>query len=485
MLMPISPEFVALCRSQVSLLVQSLGASVGAVYLREESSEGEEVRLVPIVAYPETATTWSVDRQSLRLSSAGAEPSRDRQLQAELDERLPQPAPISAPAGSRPVPITARSPLVVTQDDPAAGNLSYTAPFAPQPAVLPLIHGDMVMGLLVTGRQDRPWDDQERSQLEQVANTLAIACILDQRSQWMSHNLHQHELSRDRQQDILHNLLHQFRNPLTAIRTFAKLLARRLSPEDANRASAVNIMRESERLQDFLQQFDEAIDLNELDLSPPLVAAAQATERDPQAQARLLLPATNGLTHQTLLLTPCSLRDILQPLLLSAEAIAQDRGLQLSDQLPNSALMVLGNEPALREVFSNLIDNALKYTPAGGAIAIMLQRDLTKHRLGIAIWDNGPGIPPEDLAHVFERHYRGVQAETEISGTGLGLAIAQDLVQQMQGTIEVLSPAPKEIAPLPTMGGLGTTFIVWLSELESERSSAESGDESSTPNRSP
>jgi signal transduction histidine kinase len=91
--------------------------------------------------------------------------------------------------------------------------------------------------------------------------------------------------------------------------------------------------------------------------------------------------------------------------------------------------------------------------------------------LGIAISDTGPGIPSQDLEHLFERHYRGVQASTAIPGTGLGLAIAKELIEQMHGEIEVFSPAqplwdkqnsesalsnPQDNPPM------GTTFVVWL-----------------------
>jgi len=93
---------------------------------------------------------------------------------------------------------------------------------------------------------------------------------------------------------------------------------------------------------------------------------------------------------------------------------------------------------------SNLLDNALKYTPSG--------EDLHPggleqgHLQGIAISNTGPGIPPEDLEHIFERHYRGVQSSSEIPGTGLGIAI--DLIEQMQGEIQVFSPARFALAHL-------------------------------------
>jgi signal transduction histidine kinase len=88
--------------------------------------------------------------------------------------------------------------------------------------------------------------------------------------------------------------------------------------------------------------------------------------------------------------------------------------------------------------------------------------------VGIAITDTGHGIPPQDLEHLFERRYRGIQANTGIPGSGLGLAIAKALIEQMQGQIEVFSPAQspwmqppldEEIRQESTQG---TTFVVWL-----------------------
>ncbi|HEY9707260.1 MAG TPA: sensor histidine kinase, partial [Oculatellaceae cyanobacterium] len=129
---------------------------------------------------------------------------------------------------------------------------------------------------------------------------------------------------------------------------------------------------------------------------------------------------------------------------------------------------------ALREVLSNLIDNALKYTPSGGQVNIRVgekRQTAQGVMIGIAVSDTGPGIPPQDLEHLFERHYRGVQAATAIPGSGLGLAIAKELIEQMHGDIEVFSPAQPVLAKqnldsaidnAPKHSGLGTTFIVWL-----------------------
>ena len=151
--------------------------------------------------------------------------------------------------------------------------------------------------------------------------------------------------------------------------------------------------------------------------------------------------------------------DVLEPLLVSAKAIALERRLLLSAEIAPNLPLVHANTKALREVLSNIIDNALKYTPIAGKILIQTGQE-KPHFQGIIINDNGPGIPNKDLVHLGERHYRGVQAQTSIPGTGLGLAIAKQLVEQMHGEIEVHSPAL--FSQITSSNSPGTTFIIWL-----------------------
>jgi signal transduction histidine kinase len=440
MLMSASSEFVTLCQEQIALLTQGLGATLSVVYLTQELAEATtgEAKLIPVVVYPDTAVVWFIEdtapvstRKSFTVRNALALPK----------QKLLRPSASQTPNEAEP-------PL---QEEYVLNDNQI---------VLPLIHEGVMMGLLVTAREDRGWNEKERSEIQRIAQTLAIAIILDQRRAWLEHSLHQQQIIQEKQQDLLDNLLHQFRNPLTALRTFGKLLLKRLRSGDPNREVAASIVRESDRLQELLQQFDKVIDLTAGDLAPfklpdKQVFVEATVQNEPKPP--LLLPGSEDKEADFALV------EILNPLLVSAKAIAQERKLQLISDIPPNLPLVRANSKTLREVLSNVIDNALKYTPTGGKILIQAGQEKA-HFCGIAISDNGPGIPQQDLEHLGERHYRGVQAETEIPGSGLGLAIAKQLIQQMQGEIEVFSPAINSVIKSPDAPG--TTFIIWLPIVE-------------------
>jgi signal transduction histidine kinase len=115
-------------------------------------------------------------------------------------------------------------------------------------------------------------------------------------------------------------------------------------------------------------------------------------------------------------------------------------------------VLVCGDKDRLKQVLVNLIGNAIKYTPDDGEVIIGLGKVEGRARLTIS--DNGPGIPQEDLPHIFERFYRGEKSRTRSrdgKGFGLGLSIAYWIVRNHGGQIEVSSREPN-----------GTTFCVWL-----------------------
>jgi two-component system, OmpR family, sensor kinase len=112
---------------------------------------------------------------------------------------------------------------------------------------------------------------------------------------------------------------------------------------------------------------------------------------------------------------------------------------------------VNGDRDRLKQVFINLTANAIQYTPQGGDVYVSLEQ--IKDRARVIVRDTGPGIPAEDIPHIFERFYRAEKSRTrgKSTGFGLGLSIVNWIVEKHGGRIEVASQE-----------GKGTTFVVWL-----------------------
>lgn len=133
-------------------------------------------------------------------------------------------------------------------------------------------------------------------------------------------------------------------------------------------------------------------------------------------QLARLEAGTGGQEH-----TPQDLGVLAQACVAELEPIAKARGLRLSMQR-RSAVPLVGDARELRTLLTNLIENALHYTPSGGEITI---ETLEEGRHGIRITDSGPGLDPDLLERVFERFFRA--APQHVEGTGLGLAIARSI----------------------------------------------------------
>jgi signal transduction histidine kinase len=383
-----SPEFLALCEFQLALLSQSFGASQTVVYLTQSWRSPNSSQLVPVAIYPHSD-----------------------------------------------YPLLESSPVLLTPREPRDSNTSAILPLNHDTnlqLVLPLSYQEIVMGLLVTKRDDRNWQTEELAQIEKIVQTIAIACILERKQVWYENNLIEIEQLRLVEQEQLSNFLHQLRNPITSVKTFGKLLFKRLFAQGENQKIVTGLLRETEHLQDLLKQFE-------------------IKTIEPQ-ETTFLLPG-NSLTLEPVIIT-----EIIEAVISSAVPIAAAKDIELVQELLDTLPLVYGNTQGIREVMQNLLDNAIKYTPPSGKVKI---NTLTKQGLvGVGIHDTGCGIPAVVQERIFERHYRGIQEGNQIPGTGLGLAIAKDLVDQMQGKIELISPNGDYFAIEPK--GEGTTFILWL-----------------------
>ncbi len=180
-------------------------------------------------------------------------------------------------------------------------------------------------------------------------------------------------------------------------------------------------------------------------------------------QSRLLSRLVNDLHELAqaeagqlpLNLQPMELRPLLQEVVELFTPMAEDAEIQLRATLPPLLPPVAADPVRLRQVLHNLLNNALRHTPAGGQVTIHATTDGSTEPVAVAIQiaDSGEGIAPEHLPHVFDRFYRTDRARArDTGGAGLGLAIARAIVQAHRGTIRAAS------------GGIGqgTMFTVTL-----------------------
>ncbi len=171
-------------------------------------------------------------------------------------------------------------------------------------------------------------------------------------------------------------------------------------------------------------------------------------------------------SHQPLLHTaPLDLADLIPAVVDQVRPLSDAKGLTVGLTAPAS-LPLIGDQDKLYWLFLNLMDNAVKFTPPGGCITIRCESawhppvreahatpDGAGSTVVVSIADNGPGIPPEHLPHLFDRFYRVDGARSRAAGgTGLGLSIAREIAEAHGGGIEVESQV-----------GQGSVFTAWLS----------------------
>ncbi len=129
-----------------------------------------------------------------------------------------------------------------------------------------------------------------------------------------------------------------------------------------------------------------------------------------------------------------SLSDIVSDTLESFQAIAEQRHIQLSGEIGENLDPVMLNSPKISRVLSNLVSNAMRYSPSNSNVHLKAWRD--GNEIFLTVQDNGTGFKEEDLPRVFEQFFRGEQARSRSTGgAGLGLAIAQGLVEAHNGHI--------------------------------------------------
>jgi signal transduction histidine kinase len=225
----------------------------------------------------------------------------------------------------------------------------------------------------------------------------------------------------ERNREFVANAAHELRSPLAAVQSSVEV--------------TLNSERTIAEYQEMLGEIAEECGQLRVLVNQLLLLAETDAERFP-VQKR-----------------PVRFEKLLERSLDMFRGAAEERGIELAADIADE-ITIDGDADRLRQVVNNLIDNSLKYTPAGGRVFVSLGIDPGNGQLVLRVWDSGMGIGTEDLPHVFERFYRGDksrQREHGTSGSGLGLSICESIVLSHGGTIEVESAA-----------GAGTTFIVRL-----------------------
>ncbi len=208
--------------------------------------------------------------------------------------------------------------------------------------------------------------------------------------------------------DFVANVSHELKTPVTAIRGFLETLLEggALQNLDDTRRFLGRIARQSERLSSLI---DDLLYL----------ARLEHEGREIQRQ-------------------PVNLVGVVENSLADLEHAARARGVTLAARLEASAGLVLGDEGLLRRAVDNLVDNAIKYSPAGGSVEVRLSRH--KDVLCLEVLDQGMGIAAEHLPRITERFYRVDPARSRgMGGTGLGLAIVKHVALAHRGELQVES----------------------------------------------
>ncbi len=299
---------------------------------------------------------------------------------------------------------------------------------------LPLLRGNEVIGVMnIAYKKPYTLDENELRTLSLLADQATVAiqnARLFAESQRRTAELSE-ALARLRELDqlksqFIQNTSHELRTPLTIIRGHTELLEQgELGPLEPKQARSVTIIARRVRL------LSKMLD----DLTAILNTETEEWQRE-----------------------PVDLVSLLESLVSEFKLRAHQTGVRLDVDIRPSEAQVLGNVLHLRRVLDNLVDNAIKFTPAGGDVQVQLDHD-EKH-IHLRVIDTGIGIPESQLTRIFDRFYQVDGSMTRrYGGTGLGLALVKEIVEAHGGAVSVESTA-----------GEGSTFHVTLPLLSSPAS---------------
>ncbi|MBQ6498522.1 MAG: HAMP domain-containing histidine kinase, partial [Ruminococcus sp.] len=204
--------------------------------------------------------------------------------------------------------------------------------------------------------------------------------------------------------DFISRVSHELRTPLTAIKGWAETMQYGVPDRITLEKGMSVIVKESSRLTSLVE---ELLDFSKL----------QSGRLTMQMERMDILAEIDEAVY-----------------MLKERALSEGKHLLYDD--PEDMPIIYGDRNRLKQVFLNVIDNALKYTPEGGMIGVQAYQDFKDHTVKIVVADNGCGINPEDLPKVKDKFYK---ANQKINGSGIGLAVADEIIKMHKGSIDIES----------------------------------------------
>ena len=201
---------------------------------------------------------------------------------------------------------------------------------------------------------------------------------------------------------LLADISHEFRTPLTVIRGEAEI---------ATRGKTKTPAEYQETLERIMEQADQTTRLVD-----DLLFIARADAGEPRLKVR-----------------PLSVGSLLDAVCADFTARAEQQEISIEQELADETAVVMGDDGRLRQVFSILIDNALRYSTTGGKVEVSLKRQAQE--IVVTVRDSGIGLTDEEARQAFQRFYRGRKAQGHARGTGLGLPVAKAIVEAHKGSI--------------------------------------------------
>jgi PAS domain S-box-containing protein len=304
----------------------------------------------------------------------------------------------------------------------------------------PLVFRDRITGAMLVSRMAKqPFNDDNFRLFIGFAQQAAVAIenarlykesqrhaadleerVAERTAELEAANLHLKALSQVKD-EFVSNVSHELRTPITNLKLYHELMI--ANPAGAQHYLAT-LQRETSRLERIIEDllYLSRLDQRRVEMSPGSVQ----------------LDTLAGVY------------------LVDRTPLAESRGLSIRFEVSQPIPPVRGDQMMLGQAFSVLLTNALNYTPSGGEVVVstLTRREDDQLWVGLRVADTGPGIPPEEQAHLFERFYRGqIGRNSGAPGIGLGLSIAREIVEQHAGQIEMSSRG---------IPGEGAAFTIWL-----------------------